>query len=85
MSDSSQPHGLQPTRLLHPWDFPGKGTGVGCHRLLQLDFLLLLYCSVEVFIYLAFHFIFSFSLRHKVNLILTFAFIFVKFDPIFDG
>ena len=27
-------HGLQPTRLLHPWDFPGKSTGVGCHRLL---------------------------------------------------
>ena len=23
----SQPHGLQPTRLLHPWDFPGKSTG----------------------------------------------------------
>ena len=21
---------LQPTRLLHPWDFPGKSTGVGC-------------------------------------------------------
>ena len=33
-SDSSQPHGLQPTRLLHPWDFPGKSTGMGCHRLL---------------------------------------------------
>ena len=29
MSDSSRPHGLQPTRLLHPWDFPGKSTGVG--------------------------------------------------------
>ena len=29
MSNSSQPHGLQPTRLLHPWDFPGKSTGVG--------------------------------------------------------
>ena len=28
------PHGLQPTRLLHPWDFPGKSTGVGCHCLL---------------------------------------------------
>ena len=28
-------HGLQPTRLLHPWDFPGKSTGEGCHRLLQ--------------------------------------------------
>ena len=24
----------QPTRLLHPWDFPGKSTGMGCHRLL---------------------------------------------------
>ena len=27
-------HGLQPTRLLHPWDFPGKSTGVGHHCLL---------------------------------------------------
>ena len=27
VSDSSWPHGLQPTRLLHPWDFPGKSTG----------------------------------------------------------
>ena len=35
MSDSSRPHGLQPTRLLCPWDFPGKSTGVGCHCLLQ--------------------------------------------------
>ena len=25
------PHGQQPTRLLHPWDSPGKNTGVGCH------------------------------------------------------
>ena len=23
------------TRLLHPWDFPGKSTGVGCHHLLR--------------------------------------------------
>ena len=34
VSNSSQSHGLQPTRLLCPWDFPGKGTGVGCHCLL---------------------------------------------------
>ena len=34
MSDSLQPRGLQPTRLLHPWDSPGKYTGVGCHFLL---------------------------------------------------
>ena len=30
-----QPCGLLPTRLLCPWDFPSKGTGVGCHFLLQ--------------------------------------------------
>ena len=30
----SWPHGLQPTRVLHPWDLLGKSTGVGCHRLL---------------------------------------------------
>ena len=35
MSDSVQPHGLQPTRLLHPWDSPGKNTGVGCHFFLM--------------------------------------------------
>ena len=35
VSDSSRPHGLQPTRLLCPWDFSGKSTGVGCHFLLQ--------------------------------------------------
>ena len=29
VSDSWWPHGLQPTRLLRPWDFPGKSTGVG--------------------------------------------------------
>ena len=28
--------GLQPTRLLRPWDFPGKSTGVGCHCLLRI-------------------------------------------------
>ena len=35
VSDSSRPHGRQPTRLLHPWDFPGKSNGVRCHCLLQ--------------------------------------------------
>ena len=35
VSDSERPHGLQPTQLLHPWDSPGKSTGVGCHRLLR--------------------------------------------------
>ena len=35
VSDSVQPHRWQPTRLPHPWDSPGKNTGVGCHFLLQ--------------------------------------------------
>ena len=35
-----RPHGLYPTRLLCPWDFPGKNTGLGCHFLLQGIFLI---------------------------------------------
>jgi len=35
VSNPQRPHGLQPTRLLHTWDFPGKSTGVGCHCLLR--------------------------------------------------
>ena len=35
VSNPQRPHRLQPSRLLHPWDFPGKSTGVGCHCLLQ--------------------------------------------------
>ena len=31
------PHGLQPTRLLRPWDFLGKSTGVGCHCLFRFS------------------------------------------------
>ena len=41
LCDSSRPHGLQPTRLLLPWDFPGESTGVGCHCLLRLLWYLL--------------------------------------------
>ena len=35
VSDSLRPHGLQPARLLCPWDSPGKNTGAGCHFLFQ--------------------------------------------------
>ena len=38
VSNSLQPHGLEPTRPLCPWDSPGKNTGVGCHFLLQCIF-----------------------------------------------
>ena len=42
VSNSLRPHGLQPSRLLCPWDFPGKSTGVGCHSLLRIGSL---FCS----------------------------------------
>ena len=32
---TQRPHGLQRTKLPHPWDSPGKNTGVACHFLLQ--------------------------------------------------
>ena len=35
VSNSVQPHGWQPTRLPHPWDYPGNNTGAGCHFLFQ--------------------------------------------------
>ena len=35
VSNSVRPHRWQPTRLPHPWDSPGKNTGVSCHFLLQ--------------------------------------------------
>ena len=37
--NSLQPHGLYLTRLLCPWNSPGKNTGVGCHSLLHGIFL----------------------------------------------
>ena len=35
MFDCLQPHGLRPARLLCPWNFSGKNTGMGCHFLFQ--------------------------------------------------
>ena len=43
MPDSLQPHGLQPPRLLCPWNSPGKSAGVGCCFLPQFHYLYLLY------------------------------------------
>ena len=39
MSDSVRPHRRQPTRLPHPWDSPGKNTGVGCHFIFKGIFM----------------------------------------------
>ena len=35
VSNFVRPHGLQPARLLCPWDSPGKNTGVDCSALFQ--------------------------------------------------
>ena len=48
VSDPQWPHGLQPSRLLHPGDFPGKSTGVGCHCLL----LFILRCRLFLVLFL---------------------------------
>ena len=37
VSHSLHPHGLKPTRLLCPWNFPGKNTGVSCRFLFILE------------------------------------------------
>ena len=43
-SSSMRPHGRQPTRLLCPWDSPGKNTRVGCYALLREIFKPCLLC-----------------------------------------
>ena len=49
VSDPQQPHGLQLSRLLHPWDSPGKSTGVGCHCLLRfLTIETVFFCQIYV-------------------------------------
>ena len=45
VSDSSWPHGLQPSSLLRPWEFPGKSSGAGCHCLLFRIHFILCCCS----------------------------------------
>ena len=39
LCNSSQPYGLQAAKLLCPWNYPGKNTGMGCYFLLQRIFL----------------------------------------------
>ena len=68
--DSSQPHGLQPTRLFRPGGFPGKSTGVGCHCFLHLSMLLsgISMCSPnwKLSINLPFGFLWRFHYRGKL-------------------
>ena len=52
--DSVRPHRRQLTRLPHPWDSPGKNTGVGSHFLELLDFKIFSFFFFSVFIYFEF-------------------------------
>ena len=61
VSHPQRPHGLQPTRLLHPWDFPGKSTGVGCHCLLRRAVYLGIFYSRRV---ITFHCLIYFQMSH---------------------
>ena len=48
---SVQPQGQQPTRLLCPWNSPGKNTGVGCHCLLHIYICIYMYVCIYTYIY----------------------------------
>ena len=48
VSDSSRHHGLQPTRLLRPWDFSGKSTGEWVDRLFSAKYFLLKQCLLQL-------------------------------------
>ena len=54
--------GLQPARLLHPWDSAGKNTGVGCHALLQGIFLTQ---RLNLFLLCLLHWLYSFYKQDK--------------------
>ena len=62
---------LQPTRLLHPWDFPGKSTGVGCHCLLHLRILAMFKRNCNSHPRLLLLFKHSYLISHQVRPTLT--------------
>jgi len=53
VSDSYRPHGLQPSRLLYPWDFPGKSTGVGCHWGHLIPHVLYIHYTYTIHVYIS--------------------------------
>ena len=57
MSYSQRSCGLQPTRLLHRWDLPGKSTGAGCHCLLLSHYITLVISKdLHILSYLSIYF-----------------------------
>ena len=58
VSDPQRSHGLQPSRLLCPWGFPGKSTGVGCHRLLRMFLIVATLMDVRCYLIVVLIYIF---------------------------
>ena len=70
MSDSLQPHGLQPVRLLCPQDSSGKNTEDCCHLLLQymcIDRQIHRYFFIFLFLFFYFYFIFLFVVDFVIH------------------
>ena len=65
-SESLWPHGLQPTRLLRLWDFPGKSTGVGCHCVLCVGCIDIYNCYIFLLDWFFDHCIVSFLISCNV-------------------
>ena len=61
VSNSQRPHGLQPTRLLRSWDFPGKSAGVGCHSDRLICAVVVLGGCILDYIYKWYHMVLSFA------------------------
>ena len=76
VSDSSRPHGLQPTRLLRPWDFPGKSTGVGYHFLDRGLPKVLVIRAVQILAYVHVNpKLINYPSRHSLNMWVCFYFV----------
>ena len=82
VSDSLCPRGLQPARLLCPWDSPGKNTGVGCHALLQRIFptqgsnwglLWLLHCRQILYLWATWETLISYGWLYMLSHVQLFA------------
>ena len=66
----SDPMDCKPTRLLHPWDFPGKRTGGGCHcllRTIRLGDLFIYMCQCAVPLFEALHLICQ-SIKYQITI-----------------
>ena len=85
VSNPQWPHGLQPSRLLRPWDSPGKSTGVGCHSGLSFfqfqknifKYCIIKYCSLSLNI--KYQYIIKHNSRYPMEINLLYSLIYRVF------